>query len=357
MNDDFYGGLGGEFVIATRFETSGAGVVRHEMGHNFGKVSEEYDGGLAYTGANSAQSLDKVTWKYWLTEPMSLVEQQSTLLYQKHIWFDLEQEGDVGAYDVVFDSTGDFSRWSIKISVSGADKDDSLIITLDGCRLDWKSNGSKDRTFYSWSGSTGGFSACSHTLRIQASGGQFDSSSAIIKQLCSADVYEYKGESEFKLENPEYIGIFPTFDLQRKKTYRPDNEKCLMRTITSTSFCAVCQENMWLQFLARVDFIDDLVVDGSRVQLKVIPLGQLRTPGDNFQRLSSSNMAQSAERYSVQWLNNGEEVDKFRDQVEVDLSGEVSGGGDEWIVRVTFNTPAIRFDPSGLMKSERAFII
>lgn len=30
-NDDFYGGLGGEFVIATRSETSGTMAVRHEI--------------------------------------------------------------------------------------------------------------------------------------------------------------------------------------------------------------------------------------------------------------------------------------------------------------------------------------
>ncbi len=34
-NDDFYGGLGGEFVIATRSETSGTIVLRHEMGHKY----------------------------------------------------------------------------------------------------------------------------------------------------------------------------------------------------------------------------------------------------------------------------------------------------------------------------------
>jgi hypothetical protein len=43
-NDPFYGGLGGEFVIATESETSGTIVLRHEMGHNFISVGEEYDG-------------------------------------------------------------------------------------------------------------------------------------------------------------------------------------------------------------------------------------------------------------------------------------------------------------------------
>lgn len=244
------------------------------------------------------------------------------------------------------------------ISVSGADTDDSLVVTLDGNRLGWKPNGSKDRTFYSWSQISDGFSAGTHTLRVQVSGA-FDPSSPITKQHCSADIYEYKGEGEFKLEDPEYIGIYPTFDAHRKKTYRPDNEKCLMRTMTLTSFCAVCQENMWLQFMVRVDFIDDVVVSGKRVRVKPIPLGQLRPPTDNLLRLDA-NLA-NPERYIVQWLKNGVDVIRFRDQFEVDLTGEeyvsVSGCGDGWSVRVTFNIPAVRLDPSKFMQSERVFSI
>jgi hypothetical protein len=44
-NDDFYGGLGGEFVISTRSNRTGTVVLRHEMGHNFVDVGEEYDNG------------------------------------------------------------------------------------------------------------------------------------------------------------------------------------------------------------------------------------------------------------------------------------------------------------------------
>lgn len=39
-NDDFYGGLGGEFVISTKSERTGTVVLRHEMGHNFADVGE-----------------------------------------------------------------------------------------------------------------------------------------------------------------------------------------------------------------------------------------------------------------------------------------------------------------------------
>lgn len=39
-NDDYYGGLGGEFVIFTRSHQTGKIVLRHEMGHNFLSAGE-----------------------------------------------------------------------------------------------------------------------------------------------------------------------------------------------------------------------------------------------------------------------------------------------------------------------------
>jgi len=41
-NDPYYGGLGGEFAVSTSSPTSGTVVLRHEFGHNFGNVGEEY---------------------------------------------------------------------------------------------------------------------------------------------------------------------------------------------------------------------------------------------------------------------------------------------------------------------------
>jgi hypothetical protein len=73
-NDDYYGGLGGEFTIATRSMHSGTVVLRHELGHNFISVGEEYDGGYVYSGCNAAQSLHNIKWKHWLTEPENLKE-------------------------------------------------------------------------------------------------------------------------------------------------------------------------------------------------------------------------------------------------------------------------------------------
>ncbi|TYZ68751.1 hypothetical protein PybrP1_001087, partial [[Pythium] brassicae (nom. inval.)] len=124
-NDDYYGGLGGEFVITTKSTTSGTIALRHELGHNFG-------------------------------------------------------------------STGAYNRWYIKISVSGADTSDALAITLDGKPLSWKSNGQKDRTFYTWMEAKSGFSAGAHVLQVRATGAKAvteGSASPIITQLCNAAIY------------------------------------------------------------------------------------------------------------------------------------------------------------------------
>ncbi len=64
-NDDYYGGLGGRWAISTRSHATGLIVLRHELGHNFGEVGEEYDNGYVYRGANASRSSD-VPWKQWI---------------------------------------------------------------------------------------------------------------------------------------------------------------------------------------------------------------------------------------------------------------------------------------------------
>lgn len=62
-NDPFYGGLGGEFVIATESLTSGTIVLRHEMGHNFINVGEECVHSLS--AVSSAARLPLRPWQWW----------------------------------------------------------------------------------------------------------------------------------------------------------------------------------------------------------------------------------------------------------------------------------------------------
>ncbi|KAJ0399924.1 hypothetical protein ATCC90586_000110 [Pythium insidiosum] len=348
-NDDYYGGLGGEFVIATRSPTTGTIVLRHEMGHNFGQVGEEYDGGGVYRGANSASSLASVSWKHWLTSGSVIREEKAALTYTKHMWYNLRN----GPYRIRFTSTGEFKRWMGVFTISGADNDGAITITLDGKRLPWKSSGNRDRTFYTYENRTNGFSAGSHEIVVTGNG-PFDG--PIVQQLCSFDLNEYGDESTFAMNNPDAIGAYPTWDAGNRKLYRPNNERCLMRNMESTKFCVVCQENMWLKFFARVSPIDSVIVSAQNVAtVKVIPLAQLRANNDPF-KLKFPQLA-SQERYAVTWRKGGVEQPQFRDLFVADLSRATGGASGSWTVRVAFSTPSVRKDSKNLLTAERSFSI
>ncbi|KAJ3281536.1 hypothetical protein HK104_011407, partial [Borealophlyctis nickersoniae] len=139
-NDEFYGGLGGEFVIATRSETSGTIVLRHEMGHSFIDVGEEYDGGEVYSGVNADTSLQNIKWKHWLTDPSKVREEKQVLRVQDYSWYDLAK----GPYNITFRSDGMYKRWMMQISASGMEINGAMKVTLDNKPLKWTSNGNVD---------------------------------------------------------------------------------------------------------------------------------------------------------------------------------------------------------------------
>ncbi|KAJ9078780.1 hypothetical protein DSO57_1003244 [Entomophthora muscae] len=115
-NDDFCGGTGGEFIIATSSLKFGAKAVRHEMGHNFGEVGEEYDSGQVYSGVNSASSLSNLGWKDWLTGPVR--EERAMYHILEYPWHDLSE----GEWSTTFNSDGSYSRWLLSLSVTAAEK-------------------------------------------------------------------------------------------------------------------------------------------------------------------------------------------------------------------------------------------
>ncbi|KAJ0393126.1 hypothetical protein P43SY_003671 [Pythium insidiosum] len=344
-NDDFYGGTGGEFVISTRSKTSGPRSLRHEFGHNFGRVGEEYDGGQVYVGANSAPSLANVTWKHWLTHPSRLVEEKMAQLYEKRMWHDLAQ----GPLTISFTSSGEFKRRRIGFSLTGVRDASAMTVSLDGEALPWTASGIVDRSFYEWTDRDAGFGAGSHQLVFEGVG-PFNGPVAAV--VCNVEVFEFMGEDEFRLDDPEYIGIYPTFDIDHVRSYRPSHEKCLMRNVTSLSFCSVCKENLWLQLMERIEFIDDVVTADGKVVVQVIPLGQRREPNDTFVKTNASLAA--AERYSVSWFQGPRELTEFRDRFEISTRSLAAG---EYTVRVNLTTPTVRSDPLGYMQSSRSFRI
>ena len=123
-NSDYYGGLGGEFTISTRSETSGTIVLRHELGHNLIPVGEEYDGGYVYSGVNSASNLNKVNkWNAWLSGN-TIQKEDSVLLVQEYPWYDLNNGPWIKNFIVTNENDvneDDDSTWLLKLSLSGAE--------------------------------------------------------------------------------------------------------------------------------------------------------------------------------------------------------------------------------------------
>ncbi|KAL3901361.1 MAG: hypothetical protein SGCHY_000669 [Lobulomycetales sp.] len=340
-NDDFYGGLGGEFTITTRSILSGTVVLRHEMGHNFISVGEEYDGGQVYSGVNAARSLQDIHWEHWLTEPGKLKEEKQALILQQYPWVDLAK----GVKRYSFTSRGVFPRWTMKISASGVESNNSLQVYLDGVQLDWKPRGDLDRSFYSWD-SEAPFSKGIHTLEFK--GLPPSTPSSPIRQICSVEIHEFENAPRFH-ENNTFISAYPTFDMYGRKTYRPTNEGCLMRDMLSTSFCSVCQEGLWLRFLERVDLIDGLNVtqngDSTFFQLELIALAHLRPKLEQV----------SGESYAISWFQENEELMELRNVT--DFSRDSSQAVGAWKVLVKFSTPEIRKDSKGLTSSSRDFVV
>src|SRR5690606_10105434 len=67
-----------------RSHNSGSMVLRHELGHNFGNVGEEYDGGQVYSGANFSRTTN-VPWKHWL-ENSHVTPYKAEFLGGDYIW-------------------------------------------------------------------------------------------------------------------------------------------------------------------------------------------------------------------------------------------------------------------------------
>ncbi|KAJ3294773.1 hypothetical protein HK104_003313 [Borealophlyctis nickersoniae] len=345
-NDEFYGGLGGEFVISTRSETSGTIVLRHEMGHNFIEVGEEYDGGQVYSGCNSARNLWNLKWKHWLTD-QKVREEKSVIRVQDYAWYDLAK----GSYRIKFSSDGQYERWFMQISASGVEIDGAMEVYLDGGRLKWHSNGNVDRGFHRWFVDSGGLTKGIHELEFRL--GIPANETAPIRQLCSVTLHEYGGEKDFRFDN-NVISAYPVWSLYHTKSYRPTNEGCLMRNMSSVSFCDVCQEGLWTSLLSRISLIDSLTAtctishnDNTAVtalSLKVLPLAQFRPEEERM----------DGEEYTVVWKHNGKRREEFDGKFDLEVGHE---GRGRWVAEVGFATKEVRKDQRGVLKAKKEVLV
>jgi hypothetical protein len=257
-NDDFYGGLGGRYAITTRSHNSGSMVLRHELGHNFSNVGEEYDGGQVYSGANFSSS-SNVSWGHWINGATEV--HQAKFLTGSYVWQKL--------YDENFSKTFNFPNddnyfYSLKLSSVGWEHADDVHVYLDGQRLDLDGVYTEDRSFFYTKNVD--LTKGSHKIEIK------DHSHDGNNVLAYANGYAYPKSYNFKAG---VIGAFNVFDSNgNERGFRPTHDDCLMRDMRSMVFCPVDQENIWLRFFKKMNLIEAVEDTGTHLKVHLLDLGQ-----------------------------------------------------------------------------------
>lgn len=254
-NDDFYGGLGGRYAITTRSVESGKIVLRHELGHNFGEVGEEYDGGQVYAGANhSRRPFDGTAgWGRWADQKTM---HRCEYLAGDYVWKPL----DSGSYKSKFNfpqpsDAGPYSL-TIQLSTVGWEAPDAVEVTLDGQPLPYEGVYTRDRSFFKVVMDRTVVPG-PHLLEVA------QRRPGVGRVLAFANVYAMPATYDAQ---PDRIQAFLTFDERgRERGYRPTHESCLMRNMRLAKFCAVDIENMWLKFLKKVKLLDAVQISSDAV--------------------------------------------------------------------------------------------
>ena len=308
-NDDYYGGLGGEFAITTRSHNTGTMVLRHELGHNFGSVGEEYDGG-GYFGKNFSKNLKSLSWKPWL----SAQELRAEPAVARKIDWPWKPVADNLRY--TFKSDGKFPKCSIRLGLAG-NKDGAVQMHLNGVPLDIRQPDHDDRYFQDVMCQA--VAQGQNTLVLKTENPKHKA------LLTNLSIHEY-GE-DFRSEEG-FVGAFPLFGKNNRVLgYRPTAETCLMRNMRSDVFCSVCQENNWLNFFKRVSLIDEVKVssndDRVRVQLKTPQILQRHSPNEN-------------NALGIKWFLAGVEQTDLENQLSW-IADPLEAKG-RWLVEVTFHS-------------------
>lgn len=318
-NDEFYGGLGGRYAITTRSIESGKIVLRHELGHNFGEVGEEYDNGYVYSGANASRSPSNLGWKHWVKENPKKSVQDMRLLGGAYVWQNLKNRPVVQEFEFPA-ANGKGAFWfDVQISSVGWQTLNDVEILLDGRKLELVGIGTSDRSFFS-TRRIQDLAPGKHTLSISEVNPDGDN------VLAFANLYAYEADYEFE----ETVSAFKTYDDYGNVSYRPTHDQCLMRNMLYDYFCAIDQENMWIQFLERIRIIDSVNLTSEAVELAGLKLDGLE----------------------ISWFRKegGSEVEltQFRNQPRI-AKDEIAKG--RYIVRVNFKSPEVRRTSSRLQDS------
>ncbi|MGE0631548.1 MAG: M64 family metallopeptidase [Pseudobdellovibrionaceae bacterium] len=286
-NDEFYGGLGGRYAITTRSIESGKIVLRHELGHNFGDVGEEYDNGSVYSGANSSSS-PNVSWKHWIEGTPAKKQQDMRLLGGAYVWQNLAQGPVIQDFRFPAPNNKGSFWFEVQLSSVGWQTLEDVEILLDGRKLEITGTGTSDRSFFN-TVKIQDLPPGDHTLEINEVKKDGDNI------LAFANLYAYEADYAFNGE----ISAFTTYDEWGGTRYRPTHQQCLMRDMLFEFFCPIDQENMWIRFFDRVRIIDAVDVGATAVELKSLKLANLKIAWFKKDGASETEMTEFRDQKSI----------------------------------------------------------
>ncbi|EIN12687.1 hypothetical protein PUNSTDRAFT_118417 [Punctularia strigosozonata HHB-11173 SS5] len=361
-NDPLYGGLGGQFTVITPSEANGALILRHELGHSVIPVGEEYDGGYAYFGVNANHDRDLKhgpSWSHWLTDPPSASRpvrvERSVMPLQDYAWAMLNTSTP---WSATFTSSGTYSRYLVRFSISGVPSAEELTVLFDGRDLNWepKENIGVDRYHYDVYNDTS-LKAGEHIVTFILNSKEREKANTA--QLCNVEILEFGDESEF-VSKPGYYGVFPTFSDKNETSYRPTNEDCLMRQVTTPDFCSVCTEGLWLALARRVEFVDDITTSCTKysnkwkrtIELNLVPLAQFRVG-----EAGKKHAVENAEKYEVKWTKDGKHVAEWDGLTKVEVGDDGGAAIGTYSVEVAFSTHEVRKDVEEFLKTTGEFAV
>lgn len=137
------------------------------------------------------------------------------------------------------------------------------------------------------------------------------------------------------------------FSWDNRTAYRPTNEDCLMRLVTTPNFCSACLEGLWHALLAKVRLIDSLeyvpAASGcGSLGLELVAIGQLRNRREPIS---------AKESYSIRWSRIDEELKEYENQTTIPAIG------GSYTVQVQYHSEEVIVDPYGRLHDEESYIV
>lgn len=128
-----------------------------------------------------------------------------------------------------------------------------------------------------------------------------------------------------------------SYSVANKTSYRPTNEDCLMRLVTTSNFCKVCLEGLWHALLSKVSLIDGVSEGCSgkskTLSVELIPLAQFRQVP-----------IEPTESYTITWSRDGEVIEEFTNKTTLIVD---ENGGATYTVTAKYATTEVMVDKEG----------